>query len=404
MSCDLPRPTAAPKVTRDDGTSRRVGRTLAGKLHLEECIDEGAMGAIYRAHHLMLDRTVCVKTLRSAVVDTPVVADRFRREAKAAARFDHPSSVRVLDFGTDPDGTLYLVMEYLEGRNLAEVIRTEGPLAPARSVPILSQVLSALSAAHAAGVVHRDVKPDNIMLVSEEIDDDEDGPKTRLRAKLCDFGVAEIQGVAADSRLTMSGFVVGTPDYLAPEQARGAEVDGRADLYSVGVMLFEMLTGRTPFDGDTAITVMHKHLTEPPPRPSDLVPGIPARLDEICLRALAKEPDLRFCSAREMLDALADLDDAPPSEIPISVEAPVSAATALGEELEDDAVIELTQIIRRPRPRSRRFWYLGAAAALALVAGAFAARGEIRAAVANVGLSWGTPAFAEPPHTRPARP
>jgi serine/threonine-protein kinase len=235
----------------------------------------------------------------------PSVAERFHREARAASRLDHPSSIRVFDFGQEPDGLLYLVMEYVEGRDLLTVMNEETPFEPRRIAIILSQVLAALAVAHEQGIVHRDLKPENI-LVSHGLTDD---GETIDVVKVCDFGIAAIASSNDPEamRLTGSGLVVGTPEYMSPEQARGAPLDGRSDLYSVGVVLYHLLTGRVPFSGDSAVNTAIMHVTAKVTPPSKHDASVDPVLEAICLRALAKEPNDRFASARQMRAALREV-------------------------------------------------------------------------------------------------
>jgi serine/threonine-protein kinase len=291
MNCVAQNPTDDPLL----------GRCLGGKFAIESFLCAGAMGAIYRARHLSLDKTICVKVLHPVLATNPRFAQRFHREAKAASRLDHPNSVRIIDFGEEPDGLLYIAMEYLQGSELLDVIERSFPLAPERVVSIVSQVLAALAVAHENGILHRDLKPENIMIVPTYSDD---GSVSEL-VKVCDFGIAKISApdLPTDG-LTTGGMIVGTPEYMSPEQVRGEAIDARSDLYSVGVLLYYMLAGRRPFESESAVGVVLKHMNELPKAPSKLVPDVDPALEAVCMRALAKDPNERFDSAREMRAAL----------------------------------------------------------------------------------------------------
>jgi serine/threonine-protein kinase len=278
-----------------------LGRTVAGKFTIESRVGSGGMGSVYRARQAGLDKIVAVKVLHRELLAEPTFASRFKREATSASRIDHPSSIRVIDFGEEPDGLLYIAMEYLEGRTLFSILREEAPLAPARIVDLSRQILAALAAAHEIGLVHRDLKPENVIVLTGK---DDDGGATE-HVKVCDFGIAKLQtNTDSEEKLTVEGSIVGTPEYLSPEQARGGELDARSDLYSMGVILFEMLTGEPPFRGDTPLAIVLKHLDAPPPRPSSLTPSVDPKLEAACLKALSKAPADRFATAREMRAAL----------------------------------------------------------------------------------------------------
>ena len=286
-----------------------IGRTIAGKFAIEAHIGSGAMGQVYRARQIALEKTVALKVLHQDLATDETFAARFHREAMAASRLDHPNSMRVLDFGAEPDGMLYIAMEYLDGRDLHHILHEEGALPAGRAADILMQALAALVVAHDMGVIHRDLKPENIMVL-DGVDDE--GKRVDV-VKVCDFGIAKINNAhtfagsgssPARGPLTTQGLVVGTPEYMSPEQGRGDTLDLRSDLYSVGVILFQLITGKLPFTAETALGIVFKQVNEPPPRPSLMLPGIEPELEAICLKALAKRPQDRYQSAREMRASL----------------------------------------------------------------------------------------------------
>jgi serine/threonine protein kinase len=262
-----------------------IGRTIADKYAIDSYLGGGGMGAVYRARQVGLDKLVAIKILHSEFATETSFVTRFKREAKAASRIDHPNSMRVLDFGQEPDGLLYIVMEYLAGRSLYKIFRDEAPLEPERIIDLFRQALGALAAAHDLGIIHRDLKPDNIIVMQRTGDEGVSGE----HVKVCDFGIAkftENTQVTAAEKLTADGTIIGTPDYLSPEQARSEGIDARSDLYSMGVMLFEALTGQTPFHADTPLGIVLQHLDAEPPKPSTLAPDVDPKLETICLRCL----------------------------------------------------------------------------------------------------------------------
>src|SRR5947209_2769482 len=277
-----------------------IGQVLAGKYRIEEKLDEGGMGCVYRATHVLMEKTVAVKVLHPALAADDKIVARFTREAKAASRISHPHAINVTDFGESEKGVVYMVMEYLRGRTLKDIIRAGGPLPLARTVEIIRQVAGALDDAHAEGVVHRDLKSDNIML--EEVAGGGDW------AKVLDFGIAKIQQDVdqTDPGLTAPNLIIGTPQYMSPEQcSQASHIDARSDIYSFGVILFEMLVGHVPFTGDSPTAIMMKHMQEPPPSILDERKDLPAAVGRVVARALAKPPEERFQKAGELADALA---------------------------------------------------------------------------------------------------
>ncbi|HVG31223.1 MAG TPA: protein kinase [Pyrinomonadaceae bacterium] len=274
-----------------------LGKTLADKYRIEERISEGGMGTVYRATHVLMEKTVAVKVLHPSLAADDKIVARFTREAKAASRISHPHALNVTDFGEAEDGVVFLVMEYLAGRTLKRVVREEGAMPLARAVLIARQIAGALDAAHAEGVVHRDLKSDNIMLGETAGGD---------WAKVLDFGIAKIiEPDGHDPELTAPNLIIGTPQYMSPEQcSQASEIDARSDIYSFGVILYEMLTGHVPFTGESATSIMLKHLQESAPSVLEERKDLPPAVGQVIARALSKRPEDRQQSAGELAEAL----------------------------------------------------------------------------------------------------
>jgi len=287
-------PEEAPRGEPDDPL---LGTLLAGRFKIESLLGEGGMGRVYGAVQAGLDRRVAVKTLHAVLLTDARLKERFHREARAAARLRHPGVAEVYDFG-EWEGRLYIAMEFLEGRTLAEVMEQDAPLPRDRIVLLLGQVLDVLELAHEAGILHRDLKPANIIVVV-----DADGDE---QVKVVDFGLARLIDGDSESRLTRTGAVMGTPTYMSPEQCRGEQLDSRSDLYSIGVILYEMLCGLVPFESPASMQVMVQHMLLAPEPPSLRVEGaeVDTELELVALRALAKERDARPQSAAELREAL----------------------------------------------------------------------------------------------------
>ncbi len=279
-----------------------IGREiLNGEFHLLEKIGTGGMGSVYRANQTAMSRLVAVKILHPKLTNRKDLVSRFRREAKAMSHLSHPNTVKVLLYGELEDGSLYIVMEHLEGKNLNQTVRSEGPMAFERALPILIQVCGALEEAHRAGIVHRDLKPENIFLCNQG------GLKDF--PKVLDFGLAKVterEMRPGSIILTQEGMVFGTPEFMSPEQAQGKPLTPASDIYSLAVILYELLTGKLPFDARTPIEFLQLHVTARPIPLNERVPGrtFAAGLVEVMANALAKKPEHRYQSAADFAAAL----------------------------------------------------------------------------------------------------
>ncbi|MEJ7575388.1 MAG: protein kinase [Pyrinomonadaceae bacterium] len=325
-------------VLEKTGGDELVGQTLASKYRIEEHISNGGMGAVYRATHVLMEKSVAIKVLHPALAADGKIVQRFTREAKAASRISHPHALNVTDFGEAENGVVFLVMEYLRGRTLKEVIREEGTMPLARAAEIIRQVCGALDAAHAEGVVHRDLKSDNIML--EELGAGD-------WAKVLDFGIAKIQeSDSHDPALTAPNLVIGTPQYMSPEQcSQSSNIDNRSDIYSLGIIIYEMLAGHVPFTADSPTEIMMKHLQNAPPSISEERKDLPVEVSGVITRALAKRPEDRFQSAGELSEALSFAAEASASNaIPVSTTAVIAASTAEASE-EREAGADTNRIV-----------------------------------------------------------
>jgi tRNA A-37 threonylcarbamoyl transferase component Bud32 len=313
-------------------------RVLGGRYELNDVLGRGGMAEVYLGTDRVLSRQVAVKVLAPSFARDENFVARFRREARAAAALNHPNVVGVFDTGSD-DGTHFIVMEYIQGKTLAEVIREDAPLLPERAVEIAESVAGGLAFAHAQGIVHRDVKPGNIMLTSTG------------DVKVMDFGIA--RATTSDS-LTQTATVLGTATYFSPEQAQGAKVDARSDVYSLGCVLYEMLTGQPPFAGESPVAVAYKHVKEDAVPPSRLNSDITSDLDAIVMKALAKNPDNRYQTADEMR---VDLHRFRTGEAVTATPLMPLGETALLESPAGTTVMPATATEQAERPR----WWVAAA-------------------------------------------
>jgi len=338
-----------------------VGELIAGRYELEELVGSGGMSSVYRAHDKLLERTVALKILHEQFTRDDAYVERFRREARAVAQLAHPNIVTVIDRG-EQDGRQFIVFEYVDGMNLKELLDQEGPLEPREAIELALQVARGLSFAHENGLVHRDVKPQNVLI-------DADG-----RAKVTDFGIAHALDVDG---MTITGTIMGSSNYIAPEQARGEPVDEQSDVYSLGCVLYELLTGEVPFDGDNFVAVAMRHVNDPVPTVGEVRPDVPPHLDWAIRCAMAKGNNDRFASmsefAAELEACYAELDGAEGATVVVPPRRPPRAPRARRE--------------RRRRSRVLPFVLLGVglAALIGGLAGALLLRDN------GGGTSGGTP-------------
>ena len=337
-----------------------VGRVLDGRYRVEACLGRGGMGAVYRATQMgVTERTVAIKVILPQRAPDAATVARFRREAGAVARLTHPNSLRVFEFGETSDGVAYLVTELLRGTSLADELTRVGAMPVERALRIANQVLASLSEAHGLGIIHRDLKPDNLFLTDVVGSSD--------FVKVIDFGVATAPDADPTGRVTATGMAVGTPAYMAPEQAHGKIVGPAADLYAMAVILYEMVAGQRPFQGETPFDLMRAHVMDPPP-PLD-VPGvaIPTRLREVVGSCLEKDPAARPQGAdvlRQELEAILRALSSPPAPAPL-----LEDTTGVEEAVPSDSGL-------KAMPDRPRVWpWLAGAAAIAVAVGAYVASG-----------------------------
>jgi len=296
---------SGPTSSGSSSADARVGTTLADRYRIDALIGEGGMGRVYSAEHVLMRKRLAIKVLHRELTTMAEVVARFEREAMAAANIDHPNVAAATDFGKLPDGAVFLVLEYVQGKSLRDEI-AGGPIAAERALHITRQIAAGLASAHALDIVHRDLKPENVMLVEKGGDPD--------FAKVLDFGIAKVPigdvphpaHTPAHTPITKAGMVFGTPEYMAPEQALGQTVDGRADLYALGVILYEMLSGSRPFSSQSQVGILGQQLSKSPPKISDRAPGIfvPPAVEAVAMKLLQREASERYQSATEVVDVI----------------------------------------------------------------------------------------------------
>ena len=313
-----------------------VGKEIAGQFRIVKRIGAGGMGAVYKAEQPQMNRHVAVKILHAKYLSRADLVSRFRREARAMSHLSHPNTARVFLYGQLDDGACYFVMEYLEGMNLAQLVRAQGPMPTKRALPVMIQVCGALQEAHSAGIIHRDLKPENIFLTQQG--GIEDFPK------VLDFGLAKVterEMRPGSLVLTREGMIFGTPEFMSPEQARGRTLDGRSDIYSLGLIFYELLTGQLPFEAAQSMEYINHQVNTPPIPLGQRVPGrsFSPELERVVMKTLEKDPDHRYQTAAQFAEALQGTQERPssgafrsvpaaprptPAPAPVSAPAPVA--------------------------------------------------------------------------------
>ena len=382
-----------------------LGTVVDGRYRVDRVLGEGGMGVVYAAMHVTLGKRVALKVLRGEMARDDEVVQRFVQEAQACSSIGHANIIDITDFGRLPDGTSYFVMEYLEGQSLTQLIEQGGSMGGDEALGIVEQVASALSAAHGRGIVHRDLKPDNIFLIRR-------GNQSHF-VKVLDFGIAKVGG--ANSKLTKTGMVFGTPHYMSPEQAAGQTVDARTDIYALGIIMYEMFTGTLPFDGDTFMGILSKHMFEAPPPPRERVAAAQLPAEPIILRCLAKRPEDRYASMDALIGDLRSVDSIAPVAIGRSASQAPPPRNIAGKLATPAVQFRQQGEARAAKTRTGTWIVVGVIMVLLLLGGVGGAavaimqprEGESRSAVAEVprvtsGIAPGAAPAPTPPPALPA--
>jgi serine/threonine-protein kinase len=391
-SLDIPPPTdvTPPEDRAPDATDPYIGTTFDHRYKIQKLLGEGGMGFVYLARHKVIDKKVAVKVLRADLAKDREILDRFLQEAKAASSIGNPHIVDISDFGDLPDGSTYFVMEFLEGQSLSQLIDSGVRLAVERICHIALQIADGLSAAHGLGIVHRDLKPDNVFVVQRGSDAD--------FAKVLDFGIAKVSSSAGTNKLTKAGAVFGTPHYMSPEQAAGAPVDHRTDIYALGVMLYEMVSGQLPFNADNFMGILTQHMYKAPVPIRALVPGpeCPPSLEAVILKCLSKKPEARYQS---MDDLAADLERVKSGGVANAVSEMMARSGGFNvpaDYFKQPNVIVPATPHAQQKKWPRYVWVAGAAAAVGMVGAIFVISGTTNGNPAKTGGTAVTATVAPP--------
>ena len=364
VSLDIPPPAdIAPPDERPEGSKDPyIGTTFDHRYKIQKLLGEGGMGFVYLARHKVIDKKVAVKVLRSEMAKDREILDRFLQEAKAASSIGNPHIIDISDFGDLPDGSTYFVMEYLEGQSLGDLVASTKQLSVERICHIARQMSDGLAAAHERGIIHRDLKPDNIFLIQRGSDPD--------FVKILDFGIAKVTGSTTDTKLTKAGAVFGTPHYMSPEQAAGAAIDHRADIYALGVMLYELASGQLPFNADNFMGILTQHMYKAPVPIRELVPSstCPPSLEAVILKCLSKKQEARYQSMEELG---ADLQRIESGGVPHAVAEMMARSGGFNVPADyfnqPSPILPATPPPVQKKKWSRLVWIAGAAAAVGLV-------------------------------------